>query len=222
MNNKYYSIVIGSVAVLLSSLAFAHTGGKANVGYVGDSSGHLVIDGRGQCLHTSAWTKDLAIAECEPGMVPKKAEAVVQPKPEPVAVAPAPAAMPAAKPQPTYEEVTLKAGALFDSGKAELKPAGKAELAQLVTKLKTLQDVESIQVTGHTDSQGPEAYNKQLSEQRAAAVKAYLAQNGVDEKVISTAGVGDSKPKASNDTAEGRALNRRVQLEIKTQRLVTP
>jgi OOP family OmpA-OmpF porin len=222
MNNKIYSIAIGGAAALLSQFAFAHTGGKANAGYVGDSSGHIVMDSSGECLRTSAWTKDMAIAECERGMLPKKAAVATEPKSEPVAVAPAPAAMPAVKPEPTFEEITLKAGALFDSGKAELKPAGKAELAQLVTKLKTLQDVESVQVTGHTDSQGPDAYNKQLSEQRAAAVKAYLAQNGIDEKVISTAGVGDSKPKASNDTAEGRALNRRVQLEIKTQRLVTP
>lgn len=216
MNDKIHLIVIGAAATLLSQLAFAHPGGKANAGYVGDSSGHIAVDGSGKCMRTSAWTKELAIAECESGMLPKKAEVAPQAKPEPVAVAPAP------KPEPSYEEITLKAGALFDSGKAELKPQGLAELAQLVTKLKTLQDVESIQVTGHTDSQGPEAYNLRLSEQRAVAVKNYLSQNGIDGKIINTAGMGDAKPNASNDTAEGRALNRRVQLEIKTQRQVLP
>ena len=73
-----------------------------------------------------------------------------------------------------------------------------------------------------TDSQGANTYNQALSEQRAVAVKTYLTQHGIDEKVINTAGAGDTRPKASNDTADGRALNRRVQLEIKTQRQVSP
>lgn len=218
MHKRINSIMIAAAATLLSPLAFAHSGVKANAGYVGDSNGHLVTDSRGNCLRTSAWTKDLALAECDPDMMPKKAAVMLEPKPAPVAAAPAPAP----KAEPTFEEVTLKAGALFDSGKADLRTAGIAELDDLVAKIKTHHDIESIQVTGHTDSQGATAYNQTLSEQRAASVKDYLVKNGIDGNVISTAGAGDSQPKASNATAAGRAQNRRVQLVIKTQRQVVP
>ncbi len=219
MANKIIPLALAGAAALLSQLSFAHVGGKANAGYVGDASGHLVTDGRGECVRTNAWTKDLALSECEHGMAPKKAAAVPETTPTPVAVVPAPV-LPTPIPEPVLESVTLKAGALFDSGKAELKPAGRAELDELVAKLKSHQNIESIKVTGHTDSQGAAAYNQKLSEQRAAAVKTNLVQNGIDEKVISTVGAGDAQPIASNATAASRAQNRRVQLEIKTQQQV--
>lgn len=210
MNHTARQLVLGTAiaAVMCAPAALAHKGGKANIGYVGDASGHLVTDSNGKCVKTSAWTKELALAECDPGAVPKKAEAAPAPKPAP---APAPAAAPA----PVVEKVTLKAGALFDSGKADLKPAGQRELDELAARLDTMKGIESIEVTGHTDSQGSAAFNQALSERRAAAVKSYLVNKGVDAGKISTRGMGASSPVADNASAAGRAQNRRVELDIK-------
>lgn len=206
MNNKTKQWVMGMVstsALLLSCTAFAHPGGKAHSGYVGDANGHLVVDSQGKCVLNSSWTKDLA--DCDASTAPKKAEAAPAPKPVPAA-APAPT--------PAIEKITLKAGALFDSGKSDLKPAGQRELDDLANKLKGTQGIESIQVTGHTDSQGQAASNQTLSEQRAAAVKSYLINKGVDGNKISTRGMGASNPVADNATVAGRAQNRRVELDI--------
>jgi OmpA-OmpF porin, OOP family len=68
---------------------------------------------------------------------------------------------------------------------------------------------------GHTDAVGTDAYNQRLSERRAAAVKDYLVKGGISASRIETAGFGESRPVASNETAEGRAQNRRVELKIK-------
>jgi OOP family OmpA-OmpF porin len=142
--------------------------------------------------------------------MPKKAAA-----PAPAKAEPAPAPKPA--PQPVAEKVSLTAGALFDVNKAELKPAGKAELDALADKLKGAQ-VEQITVTGHTDSSGSKQLNQSLSERRADAVKAYLVSKGLDGSRIDTKGAGDTQPVASNSTAAGRAQNRRVEIDIRAQR----
>lgn len=211
MNNKMKQWVIGMAstsALMFAYAASAHPGGKANSGYVGDSNGHLVLDSQGKCVINSSWTKELAIADCDPSAAPKKAAPA--PKPVPAAAVPAPT--------PVIEKITLKAGALFDSGKSDLKPAGQRELDDLANKLKDTQGIESIQVTGHTDSQGQVAFNQALSEQRAAAVKSYLINKGVDGNKISTRGLGASSPVADNATAAGRAQNRRVELDIKANK----
>lgn len=213
MNSKTKQWFIGMVstsALMFACTVSAHPGGKANSGYVGDSNGHLVLDSQGKCVMNSSWTKELAIAECDPNAAPKKAEAAPAPKPVPAAALPAPS--------PVIEKITLKAGALFDSGKSDLKPAGQRELDDLANKLKGTQGIESIQVTGHTDSQGQAAFNQALSEQRAAAVKSYLINKGVDGNKISTRGMGASNPVANNATVAGRAQNRRVELDIKANK----
>jgi OmpA-OmpF porin, OOP family len=74
--------------------------------------------------------------------------------------------------------------------------------------------VDGIALTGHTDSIGGPAYNQKLSEQRAAAVKAYLVSKGIDGGKITTSGKGEAQPQASNKTAEGRQTNRRVDIEL--------
>lgn len=202
---KQFVLGVAVTSVIgFSHTALAHVGGQANAGYVGDSKGHLVTDGTGHCLHTIAWTPALALEECDAGVAPRK-----------VAAEPAPKAAPAPVPVPAVEKVTLKAGALFDSGKAALKPAGERELDDLAAKLKGMHGIESIEVTGYTDSQGAAAFNQKLSEQRAEAVKSYLVGRGVDGQRIGTRGMGPANPVASNATAEGRAQNRRVELDIK-------
>lgn len=220
MNKSINLAVLIAVVSLSSQSVLAHQGGQANAGYVGDARGHLVTDGNGKCVKTSAWTRELALEECDPGLFPKK---VAQPAPPPPAPEPKPAPVvqppPPPKPEPVMEKVSLSAGALFGVGKADLKPQGKKELDALVDKIKSEKvGVGQITVTGHTDSTGAKAANQALSERRAESVKAYLVEKGLNGERIVTKGMGDSQPVASNKTAAGRAQNRRVDIEIQGER----
>ncbi len=214
MKKKMFIAIFVVAIPLLGQSALAHQGGKASEGYVGDGrSGHLVTNSAGQCLHTSSWSRELAVEECDAGMTPKKVAAEPEPKPAPVVAKPEP------KPQPVIEKVSLKAGALFDVGKADLKPAGKSELDAMVSKIRDGNtQIEQITVTGHTDSVGARDYNRKLSELRAEAVKDYLVSRGLSGDRIVTKGAGDAQPAASNKTAAGRAQNRRVDIDIRAQR----
>jgi len=103
---------------------------------------------------------------------------------------------------------------LFDFDKAVINTEAYLLLDDVVTVLKNNPEVK-VQVQGHTDNFGTAAYNKRLSEKRAAAVKQYLVGKGVNAKRLCTAGYGFSKPAASNATEEGRAKNRRVEFKVK-------
>lgn len=83
----------------------------------------------------------------------------------------------------------------------------------MLTKFKG-ENIKQVVVEGHTDDRGAAAFNQQLSEKRAQAVKAELIANGIDSKVIETAGYGEERPVASNDSRDGRAKNRRVEIKI--------
>jgi OOP family OmpA-OmpF porin len=109
--------------------------------------------------------------------------------------------------------VTLAADVFFDFDKAVLKPEGKAKLDDLVGKLKAV-NLEVIIAIGHTDNIGSKAYNQKLSVRRAEAVKAYLVSKGIEPNRIYTEGKGLTQPIADNRTAEGRAKNRRVEIEV--------
>lgn len=215
MKKTIHSAIFTVVASLTAQSAMAHPVGQATPGYVADSRGMLVTDSSGNCVRTSSWTPAMATEACDAGLVPKKAA-----KPEPARAEPAPAPKP--QPKPVVEKVSLKAGALFDVSKADLKPAGKSELDALAAKIKDNNtQIEQITVTGHTDSAGSKQLNQGLSERRAEAVKAYLVSQGLDGSRIDTKGAGDSQPVASNQTAAGRAQNRRVEIDIKAQRTTT-
>lgn len=110
--------------------------------------------------------------------------------------------------------ITLSGEVLFTSGKAELLPQAQAKLSEVANAL-TQQDPDaSIVVEGHTDSQGKEAFNLDLSTRRAQAVRDYLASHGVAPDRIRAEGLGFSRPIADNKTAEGRANNRRVEIVV--------
>lgn len=200
MKNKY---LIGGVLVctMASGTAFAHHAGNANKSYVGDIGKHLITDGFGNCVRTGAWNKADMGPDCG-GAKPVEAKA------------PAPTPAPAPPPSPTYETVTLSAGALFDTNSAAIKPAGKAELDAVASKIGGVAKVSDIKIVGHTDSIGAESYNQQLSVRRATAVRDYLAGKGVDKSLMSISGMGESQPVADNRTREGRAQNRRVEVSI--------
>lgn len=198
-SNKMKLVVAVAVAtgLLGTNAILAHTGGKANAGYVGDSNGHLVINTSGECVKTGSWTPTLALEECS------GKKSVTEKKPEP-----------AEKPAPAAERIILSVDAHFDFDKSDLKAGDKRELDDAAAKLKNMK-VDSISVTGHTDSVGTDTYNQGLSERRAAAVKSYLVDKGVSSGVIQTQGKGESQPVADNKTAEGRAMNRRVDIEFR-------
>ena len=140
-----------------------------------------------------------------------------EPEPAPAAVAapaaPAAAPAPAALTAPAATKVTYAADTFFDFDKSVLKPAAKAKLDDLLDKIKSI-NLEVIIAIGHTDSVGSDEYNNKLSMRRSNAVKAYLVSKGVDKTRIYTEGKGESQPVADNKTKEGRAKNRRVEIEV--------
>lgn len=118
-----------------------------------------------------------------------------------------------AKPTPQAAKVVFNADTFFDFDKSTLKPEGRQLLDQVAQQAQGI-DLETIIAVGHTDSIGSDAYNQKLSERRAASVKAYLVSKGIDPNRIYTEGKGKKAPIASNKTAQGRAQNRRVEIEI--------
>jgi OOP family OmpA-OmpF porin len=146
-----------------------------------------------------------------------------QPAPKPApAPAPAPApqptqevkpAAPAPKPKPVAEKVTFAADVLFDFDKSVVKPEGKSKLDDLAGKIRDV-NLEVVIAIGHADSIGSDAYNQKLSVRRAESVKAYLVSKGIEPNRVYTEGKGEKQPVADNKTKEGRAKNRRVEIEV--------
>jgi outer membrane protein OmpA-like peptidoglycan-associated protein len=118
--------------------------------------------------------------------------------------------------------ITLSGQVLFVSGKAELVPAARDALAQVAKALIDSGDDQPITIEGHTDSRGNEEKNQLLSKQRAEVVRDYLMTLGVKPERISAVGYGEARPMASNDTPEGRANNRRVEIVVSKQQATGP
>ncbi|NYT66488.1 OmpA family protein [Alcaligenaceae bacterium] len=144
------------------------------------------------CWRDNFWTPATGIAGCD-GV--------------PVAAAEAPVVA------PTATKVVLNADTFFDFDKATIKPEGRQILDQVASQVDTL-NLETLIAVGHTDSIGTEQYNQGLSERRANAVKNYLVSKGIPADRIYAEGKGELNPVASNKTREGRAQNRRVEIEI--------
>ena len=161
------------------------------------------------CWRNANWTPATAAVGCDGALVR------AAPAPAPVArPAPPPPPAPAPAPQPpAATKVTYAADAFFDFDKATLKPEGKAKLDDLVGKIQGI-NLEVIIAVGHTDAVGNDTYNQKLSVGRAESDKAYLVSKGIEKNRVYTEGKGEKQPVADNKTSEGRAKNRRVEIEV--------
>ena len=200
-----------AVAAVVSSGAFAQTidNWRATDGTVWKNGTNEL------CWRDTNWTPATAAKECDGAIKPAPMVAPAPPAPPPAAApapAPAPAVVPV-PPAPVSEKVTFAADAFFDFDKSVLKPEAKAKLDDLVSKTGGI-NLEVIIAVGHTDSVGTDVYNQKLSVQRSEAVKAYLVSKNVEKNRVYTEGKGEKQPVADNKTTEGRAKNRRVEIEV--------
>jgi OOP family OmpA-OmpF porin len=218
--NKVAMIVATVAIVAPMSSAFAQaTSAPGRIDNWRNVDGNVWKNGTRQlCWRDNFWTPATALVDCDGALKP-----VVAPAPAPVVappapVAPAPVAPPAAAPAviapvPSSEKVTYAADAFFDFDKAILKPEAKTKLDDLVSKTKEI-NLEVIIAVGHTDGVGTDAYNDKLSVKRAESIKTYLTSKGLEANRVYTEGKGKKQPVADNKTAEGRAKNRRVEIEV--------
>lgn len=184
--NKTLRVLLASVITVSASAAMASDNWE-------NSTGLNWKNGDGTlCWRDSNWTPATAAVGCDGYLAPKKA---------------------AAKPSVTQSKITLQADTLYDFDKSTLKPEGKATLDKIAKDLSKIK-LEVIIAVGNTDSVGTDAYNMALGQRRAQSVKAYLVSKGVDGSRIYTESKGKSNPVASNATAEGRAKNRRTDIEV--------
>jgi OOP family OmpA-OmpF porin len=220
-----------SLALALSLMGFAAATSAHDVGNWTSSAGEVWKNTPGECWRTGFWTPANALPGCD-GAITEKSKVIVQPDPvyptPEVVPAPAPVAAPAPAPAPASatapapapapapavsSKVTYAADAFFDFDKSFIKPEGKAKLDDLADKVKAI-NLEVIIAVGHTDSVGSNAYNQKLSLRRSEAVKAYLVSKGIEKTRIYTEGKGENQPVADNKTKDGRAKNRRVEIEV--------
>ena len=204
---------LNKVAMLIASAALATAAGAQTIDNWRNGTGDLVWkNGTNElCWRDANWTPATAAQGCDGAIAaPKAAPAApaAAPAAAPKAAAPAPAPAPAAA-----TKVTYAADAFFDFDKSVLKKEGKAKLDDLVGKVGGI-SLEVIIAVGHTDSVGTDAYNQKLSVRRAEAVKAYLVSKGIEKNRVYTEGKGEKQPVADNKTKEGRAKNRRVEIEV--------
>lgn len=204
-----------SAVSMTAAQAFEDIPHYENRAYVWDSYGNVVRDRWGNCVRTIHWTEDSLPCGTDPNAMAEPAPAKPAPAPKPAS----PATV--VEPQPEPEQAKAPAElnkpeafrGFFDTNKAALRALAKDKLDIYADYMKRESEMK-VRVVGHTDSRGAQAYNQDLSQRRADSVKAYLVEQGIDADRIMTDGQGESNPIASNDTADGRQQNRRVELTI--------
>jgi OOP family OmpA-OmpF porin len=200
--NRLFASSAIAVAILTATTAYAASETRTPQGYLGSSSGEPVKDSANECVKTSGWSED---TPCEKPPAPVEEARVPAPVPPP--------ALPS-------KHITLSASTLFGFDRATLTPEGRAAIKQEVDDWRGRYETKEIGITltGYTDSTGSEAYNQQLSERRANAVRDYLVDDlGVNPDNVTASGKGEADPVANNDTREGRARNRRVEMDVQAQ-----
>ena len=182
--NKTLKVLLASVITVSASAAMASDNWENGNGTLNWKNGDGTL-----CWRDNNWTPATAAKGCDGALTGGAAAGVSQSK------------------------ITLQADTLYDFNKSDLKPEGKATLDKIAADLKKIK-LEVIIAVGNTDSIGTDAYNMALGMRRAQSVKAYLVSKGVDGSRIYTESKGKSNPVASNATAEGRAKNRRTDIEV--------
>ena len=230
------TLVLSMVLAPVSSSVLAQ--GTVN-GYVTDSRGAVIKSGSALCVRTGYWTPAMAIAECDPDLVPRAAAAPASRAAAPAAPAaaarPTPSAAPAAAPAPASKPavaaapkrcdgtVTLSSDELFSFGTASLSTAARNRIDKdVLPRIASCSKVEAVVIEGHTDRLGSQQFNQKLSERRADAVKKYLVSKGMSGDSIETIGMGKTVPaKFCPDEKDRKALiaclapNRRVSISVK-------
>lgn len=205
---KHSKIALVATLGLLVTIALpAHAGGKKVNSYVRSSDGSLVRDSEGKCVRSSSKTTKL-LAECGD----KPAKKVVKKKTQKklgVAIV---------EEDTVLEHVVIN-NIQFEFDSAVLTSGDKAILDDAYEKLAPYKELlqkelARIEITGYTDTSGPEAYNQQLSERRANSVADYMASKGTDRGRMVVKGMGEADPVADNGTRAGRIKNRRVELDV--------
>lgn len=198
--------------LLITALSLASIANAQQIDNWTNSSGQPWKNSVGQCWRNSSWTPATAHPDCDGALKPDTKVAEVSPKELAKQTAPTMAAR--APIEPNAVKVTLAGETLFDFDKSVIKPTGKAMLDALIAKMNTELKVEVIIVVGHTDSVGTDAYNQKLGMRRANAVKAYFISKGIEANRVYAESKGEKQPVADNKTAQGRAKNRRVEIEV--------
>ena len=184
--NKTLKLLLASVITVSATAAMASDNWQNGDGALNWKNGDGTL-----CWRDNSWTPATAAKGCDGALH---------------AAAPAAAGV-------SQSKITLQADTLYDFNKSDLKPEGKATLDKIAADLSKIK-LEVIIAVGNTDSVGTDAYNMALGQRRAQSVKSYLTSKGVDGSRIYTESKGKSKPVASNATAEGRAKNRRTDIEV--------
>lgn len=216
---KTLKIAVAALAVLGSWHVADASAQGTTPGYLTDTRGAIVKDAFNLCWRTGYWSPALAVAECDPDLVPKPkpkpkpAAPALKPKPKPKPAAPKPKPKPAAKPVAAAPKrcdatVTLQSDELFAFNKAVLTAGARTRLDKdVLSRLAGCATVESVVIEGHTDRLGSQQYNQKLSERRAESVKKYLVSKGVAAGKIETIGMGKTVPaKFCPDTKNRKEL----------------
>jgi OOP family OmpA-OmpF porin len=198
--NKLHSMPAGLLAsaMLAASIVNAAEPREKTPGYTQDSGHNVVRTGSGDCLHTGTWTPgDADIVGCD-GVTLEYEIQVIEGAPSGLVGA-----------------ISIPDVALFAFDSAELTDQGKDTIEEYRAKLRPeLSEAYAGIIIGHTDSTGNDEYNMELSKRRAQSVADYLVSTGVDPDKLRVIGRGENDPIASNDTEEGRAQNRRVDIVV--------
>jgi OOP family OmpA-OmpF porin len=192
-----FIIAIATLGLISAGSVFADPRGDVP-GYWTDSSGNIVRNSDGDCIHTSDWTPEMAtVVGCDGVTLDKTAELFV------------------GQPSGLVANINIPAASMFAFDSAELTEEGK-EVIRLKREAlaNELSNAYAVIVIGHTDSTGNPDYNLDLSERRATSVRDYLISLGGNSDKLKAIGLGDMSPIASNDTDEGKAINRRVEVAI--------
>jgi OOP family OmpA-OmpF porin len=186
-----------SSAILAAGAVHAQSRGPAP-GYVTDSYGNIVVSGTGDCVHSNEWTPAMAtIVGCD-GVTLHAPVKIIE-----------------GAPSGLVTTVVIPAAALFAFDSAEFSEEGKQAIEDYRSEIRPeLARAFAGIIIGHTDSTGDANYNLGLSKRRAQSVADYLVETGTEVEKLRVVGRGENEPIASNDTKEGQAENRRVEIVV--------